>query len=474
MRKKYPSRQRAAYLLIDAISAWTAYTALYSFRKAIIETQALTEATFYFSNQRYWLGSLLVICFWISLHYLTGFYKDAFRRSRIRDLTNTMATAIAGTIVLFFALILDDFVASYKDYYSSFGFYFVCQFGITALGRTIITSIAAHRIKNRIIGFPTLMVGSNSNAVDLYNDLESQTKSVGFQFVGFVSVNNNVRFLMERNLQHLGEYTEINKIIDSMEIEEVIIAIETREHDKLERILNILKSNSHLRIHVIPDTYDIISGQVRLESFGAPLVEIKQELLPIWQKVAKRLLDIVLSLFLLLLLSPLLLFSAVMVKFTSTGSILFLQERIGLNGRKFNILKFRSMFIDAESNGPQLSSKNDHRITAWGKFMRKYRLDELPQFLNVLAGDMSIVGPRPERAYYIEKITEKAPHYVHLQKVKPGITSWGMVKFGYAENVDEMVQRLKYDIIYIENMNMINDLKILIYTVLIVLQGRGK
>jgi exopolysaccharide biosynthesis polyprenyl glycosylphosphotransferase len=279
---------------------------------------------------------------------------------------------------------------------------------------------------------------------------------------------------MERNLQHLGEYTGINQIIEEKGIEEVIIAIETKEHGKLERILNILKAHPHLRVHVIPDTYDILSGQVRLQSYGAPLVEIKHELMPVWQKVSKRVFDLLFSSLVLILLSPVLLFCAVMVKMSSSGPIFFRQERIGLNGKKFNIIKFRSMVANAEQDGPQLSSENDDRITSWGRVMRKYRLDELPQFLNVLTGDMAIVGPRPERSFYIDQIVEEAPHYVHLHKVRPGITSWGMVKFGYAENVTEMVQRLKYDVIYIENMNLMNDLKILIYTVLIVLQGRGK
>lgn len=451
-----------------------AYSGLYVFRKLVIESAHFGNTVEIALNQRYWTGSLLVVLFWLGLYYLTEFYKEPYRRSRLRDLINTFAVGMGGTVVIFFALILDDFVEDYRDYYASILVYFSLHVGLTVVVRTIITSVAAYRIKNRIIGFPTLMVGSNEKAVELYNELEGQRKSPGFQFVGFVSVNNNVRFLMERNLRHLGEYPVINQIIEEQGIEEVIIAIETKEHSKLERIFNILKAHPHLRVHVIPDTYDILSGQVRLESYGAPLVEIKHELMPVWQKVAKRTFDLLVSAFLLMVLSPVLLFCAVMVKLGSPGPIFFRQERIGLNGKKFNIIKFRSMVANAEQNGPQLSSEEDDRITRWGRVMRKYRLDELPQFLNVLSGDMSIVGPRPERDFYIQKIVEQAPHYVHLHKVRPGITSWGMVKFGYAENVEEMVQRLKYDIIYIENMNLMNDLKILIYTVLIVLQGRGK
>lgn len=257
-------------------------------------------------------------------------------------------------------------------------------------------------------------------------------------------------------------------------VEEVIIAIESSEHHKLEEIVNLLESKQ-VRIKMIPDTYDIISGKVRMESLRSiPLVEINHQLMPVWQMVIKRLFDITASILILIILSPLLLAVMLITKLSDKGPIFFSQKRVGVHGKEFKMFKFRSMVVDAEKNGPQLSSEVDDRITPWGRIMRKYRLDELPQFYNVLIGDMSIVGPRPERKYYMELISQHAPHYRYLQKVRPGITSWGMVKFGYAENVEEMVERLKYDVIYIENMSLINDVKILIYTVIIVLQGRGK
>ena len=184
--------------------------------------------------------------------------------------------------------------------------------------------------------------------------------------------------------------------------------------------------------------------------------------------------DISLSIIAIFLLLPLYLIAAVLVKFSSPGPIFFLQERIGLNNKPFQIIKFRTMYVNSEANGPQLSSSNDARITPIGRFMRKTRLDEFPQFVNVILGHMSLVGPRPERQFYIDQIVQHEPQYVLLNRVRPGITSWGQVKFGYAENIDEMVERLKFDLLYIHNASLLLDLKIMLQTFLIVVRGEGK
>lgn len=464
--------QRLKYIFWDAIAACGSYTVLYIFRRVIIESDRFEVNELIFGPSFY-MGLILTPIFWVSIYFITAFYRDIYRRSRLKELIYTFNASLLGSIFIFFALILDDWVNSYTDYYQGFLVYFGTHFFLTGLFRFLISTRTAHRIRKGRISFNTVLIGSNDKAAELYNELGNRTKT-GNRFVGFVSVHNNIRFLVEKNLEHLGTHTQLPEIIERHNIEEVIIAIESSEHEKLENIINILE-DTNVKVKMIPDTYDIISGKVKLEALAsAPLIEINHELMPLWQTVAKRIFDIIVSSLLLILSSPLLLFSAIMVKFSSKGPIFFKQERCGENGKPFSMIKFRSMYEDAEKNGPQLSSENDSRITPWGRVMRKYRLDELPQFWNVLIGDMSIVGPRPERQHYINLIKEKAPHYRHVQRVKPGITSWGMVKFGYAENVDEMVQRLKYDVIYIENMNLFNDVKILIYTVLIVLQGRGK
>lgn len=472
-RKKREAKQRAFYITFDIISSILSYSVLFFYRKKYIETKLFDIKSPFDFDINFLFGAFVFTAIWISIYQISGFYNDIFRRSRLKEFFQTFNQSLFGSILLFFLFILDDFVTNYKDYYKSFFIFFSYHFLLTYLFRFILSSRTNFLIQKGKISYNTLIIGSNQNAVDLYNKLRNKNFSTGHHFVGFVSVDNNIKFLLEKKLNYLGNYTDLDKILSENDIEEVIIAVESKEHNKVQNILNLLE-DENVKIKMIPDTYDILSGKVKLESYGEPLVEIPNRPLSVTGAFIKRVFDIVVSIIVLIVFSPIFLASMVLVKLSSKGDIFFRQERVGYKGKKFNIIKFRSMVADAETNGPQLSCKEDPRITPWGRIMRKYRIDELPQFFNVIKGEMSIVGPRPEREYYIKKIVEKAPYYKQLHKIKPGITSWGMVKFGYAENVDEMIQRLKYDLVYLENVNLLNDIKILFYTILIVLQGRGK
>jgi len=466
--------QVARYVVFDIIAALVSWILFYSYRKIYIEPLKFGYDIPLEFTRQFYLALFFIPAFWITLYYISGQYSYIYRKSRLLELGKTVLASVVGVTIIFFLLLLNDTISDYKKYYNLYFTLLFLHFGFTYLFRLILTTRTIHRIHKRIIGFNTIVIGGSDNAVRLVEDMMTQRRPAGNKIVGFLTVDELDSYPLAKYAPNLGSYKNLQKVINDHEIEEIIIALESSEHKLLSEILIMLENRTHT-VWGIPDLFDILTNQAKTNTiFGSPLLKISNGLMPVWQENVKRLIDVFGSVFAIILLSPVFVGLAIGIRMSSKGPILYKQERVGKFGKPFIIYKLRTMINNAEENGPLLSSLDDRRITRIGQFMRRTHLDEIPQFVNVVLGEMSLVGPRPERRYYIDQIAEKAPYVTHLQKLRPGITSWGQVQYGYASNVDEMVERLKYDMVYIKNVSLYVDFKILIYTIMDCVKAKGK
>lgn len=461
------------YILIDSISAFLAWVIFWLYRKQwlYVANPEWEKGIQMWLPRDYLIGLVLVPLFWMLIHYLTGAYFDPYRKSRINEVYKTVIASFFGCLILGLTAIANDWT-TFGYFFQITTLYFVAQVVLTAVFRIAFLNRIKRKLQQPHIGYNTLIVGGNGKSEKAYKEIINSPSSYLYIIKGYVSVDDQATANLP--IPRLGGKDDLETIIDKENIQEVVIALESKEHARLEDIL-VRLSYRKLYIKILPDLYDFLSGSVKTSNVFDPIfVTIRPELITDWQKAIKRAIDFCASMLAVFILLPVYLLCILMVRLSSKGPILYQQERIGLFGKPFNIYKFRSMYVDAEKDGPALSRTSDPRITSWGKVMRKWRLDELPQFFNIIKGEMSLVGPRPERKFFIDQIIPTHPHYKYLHRVKPGLTSWGMVQFGYAETLDQMIERMKYDLLYIENCSILLDMKILIYTFKVLAQGRGK
>lgn len=465
--------QRLKYVICDYIATNVAWVLFNIVRYYFLDTNRLEYESlevFLLSHQLV-LGQIIFPLLMLGIFYLSGYYNKVFLKSRLQEIVVTFSTSFVGMLVIYFIAIINDNIPDRLQSYELMAILFGIMFGVVYSFRFCITQIATHNIHRRIWQFNTLIIGTSQAAVKLEEKLRTSNKSMGFNIVGYVESCSG-HTPRELNLP-IYPLDNLNELCEKLNIKNIIIIPHRNGMNATMNLINRLFSLD-LPMYISPDLYHLLTTKARVSNVvGEPLVDISKADMSESTINIKRVSDVFISILALIIISPLMLALAILIKFDSKGPVIYKQKRIGYHKKAFNIYKFRSMKVNAEANGPTLSSLDDPRITKLGKIMRKYRLDELPQFWNVVKGDMSLVGPRPEREFYIKQIISKAPYYSLIHQVRPGITSWGMVKFGYASNVDEMISRLKYDLLYIENVSFAVDLKILFYTIHTVFTGKG-
>lgn len=420
------------------------------------------------------LPMIAIYIYWLLIFTIVGMYRTWFALSRFDELSTLFKTSFVGIFILLSLIIIDDYSSGSQTSLRIFIFiYWGIFLFLVGLGRLIIRSVQRNLLIKGIGRRNALIIGFNPKAHEIH-DMIMKYRALGQDVVGYIAAYDENIGKEYKGIKVINNVTNLEKVIDEFNVKNIIISLDRRNEDKLLDVISRCEGKN-VEIKIVPDLYDIISGQARTSQiYGVPLIDVMPELMPEWEKKLKRLMDVILSLILLIITAPITLLAAVAIKLDSKGPVFYKQERMGLNGKIFKIIKFRTMIHDAEKHtGPVWSAKDDPRITKVGGFIRKVRIDEIPQSYNVLMGDMSFVGPRPERPYFVEKLSKEIPLYKRRLKVRPGLTGWAQVKHKYDETIDDVKMKLRYDLFYIENMSLRMDLKIIFRTIFVVLFGKG-
>jgi exopolysaccharide biosynthesis polyprenyl glycosylphosphotransferase len=423
----------------------------------------------------FWMPMFFVWLYWFVIFLFFGLYRPWHAASRTDEVTTLMKAVGFGCLILFFVIFVDD--AGVVRAKISSRMLILAYWGImvvtTGTGRVLFRT-ARRRLLAAGVGLRNaLIVGWNDKARNLY-DLVLLHPALGYRVIGFVKLDKRKSGVEYEGTRLLGTTDDLKSLIERHAVKDILIALESADHDKLLDVIS--NCNGHdVSMKILPDMYDIISGQARTNQiYGFPLIEIMPQIMQPWEQSMKRLTDICASLIVLFFSSPLWVLISIAIKMDTPGPVVYSQERVGKDGKIFKMHKFRSMRSDAEKeSGPVWAPQNDNRVTKIGRFLRNSRLDEIPQFINVLDGDMSLVGPRPERPYLDEKLSKQIPLYLRRLKVRPGITGWAQIKQGYDRTIEDVKSKVRYDLFYIENMSFRMDIKIILYTFYVMLMGKG-
>jgi exopolysaccharide biosynthesis polyprenyl glycosylphosphotransferase len=419
-------------------------------------------------------SSFIHCAYWFVIFAFSGLYKNLYLISRLDEMLKVAKTTVFGVLVLFFLIVgLEILKLDNSNSFYSTLYYWLITFGFMSFNRFVLRTVQrALAIRGRGL-HRSLIIGTGQSAFSVFNDLE-RTKTLGHDVIGFVRVNGKIANGIEQE-QILGDMDSLRSLVYQHQVQDVIIALEPEQRDELVKLLSQIEIDD-LSIKIVPDFHQVVSGLNKTNQiFGLALIELNTDPMPLWEKAAKRFMDLIIPLVFLIVALPIILLVALLIKLDSSGPIIFAQKRVGRFGKEFMMYKFRTMYQDAEKKtGPVWAQKNDPRITKMGYWLRRLRLDEIPQFINVLRGNMSLVGPRPERKYFVDRFINEIPLYARRLRVRPGITGWAQVKWKYDVTIEDVKEKTKYDLFYVENRSLRMDLKILINTLLVVIKGKGQ